>query len=272
LSFPLFIVIPVFLLSFPLLFCHSRFLSSSPFFYCHSRFLSSSPFSFIVIPAFLLSFPLSFIVIPAKAGIHSFEPFLDPRLRGDDILRGLFNRQDTYQGQWPTPYKSVLFLCHSRFFIFIPVCLLSFSLLYCRSLFFIFIAVSFLSFPFFYCHSRFLLLSFPLSFIVIPAKAGIHSFEPFLDPRLRGDDIIWTISGSPPHFILSLSKYLREIQIPGFSSSVFSPSCSLVLFVRMWGKRMTSRIDAESVRIITSLSIPMPSPAAGGMPYSRARI
>ena len=40
---------------------------------------------------------------------------------------------------------------------------------------------------------------------------------------------------------------------------------------RMWGKRMTSRMEALSVSSITRRSIPMPSPAAGGMPYSRAR-
>ncbi len=36
------------------------------------------------------------------------------------------------------------------------------------------------------------------------------------------------------------------------------------------GKSMTSLIEGESVRSITSLSIPIPSPAAGGMPYSSA--
>jgi len=37
------------------------------------------------------------------------------------------------------------------------------------------------------------------------------------------------------------------------------------------GKRITSRIDGESVRIIVRRSIPIPSPAVGGIPYSRAR-
>ena len=40
---------------------------------------------------------------------------------------------------------------------------------------------------------------------------------------------------------------------------------------RRWGKRITSRIDAESVKSMASRSIPMPSPAVGGIPYSRAR-
>lgn len=37
------------------------------------------------------------------------------------------------------------------------------------------------------------------------------------------------------------------------------------------GKKMTSRMDGESVRSMTRRSMPMPSPAAGGMPYSKAR-
>ncbi|KAF5035605.1 hypothetical protein DSECCO2_583860 [anaerobic digester metagenome] len=37
------------------------------------------------------------------------------------------------------------------------------------------------------------------------------------------------------------------------------------------GNRITSRMEAWSVSSMTSLSMPMPSPAAGGMPYSRAR-
>ena len=37
------------------------------------------------------------------------------------------------------------------------------------------------------------------------------------------------------------------------------------------GKRMTSRIEYWSVRSMTSLSIPTPTPPAGGMPYARFR-
>ncbi len=40
---------------------------------------------------------------------------------------------------------------------------------------------------------------------------------------------------------------------------------------RMCGNRITSRIDGESVRNIARRSIPTPSPAVGGMPYSNAR-
>ena len=38
------------------------------------------------------------------------------------------------------------------------------------------------------------------------------------------------------------------------------------------GKRMTSRMLGEWVMSMTSLSMPMPCPAAGGIPYSRARM
>src|SRR3989339_1283424 len=38
------------------------------------------------------------------------------------------------------------------------------------------------------------------------------------------------------------------------------------------GKRITSLIEGESVKTITSLSIPIPSPAVGGIPYSKAQI
>src|SRR5499427_7034912 len=40
---------------------------------------------------------------------------------------------------------------------------------------------------------------------------------------------------------------------------------------RRWGKRITSRMEAESVKSMVRRSMPMPSPAVGGMPYSRAR-
>src|SRR6185436_13838468 len=40
---------------------------------------------------------------------------------------------------------------------------------------------------------------------------------------------------------------------------------------RICGNRITSRIEALSVNSITRRSIPMPSPAVGGRPYSRAR-
>jgi hypothetical protein len=40
----------------------------------------------------------------------------------------------------------------------------------------------------------------------------------------------------------------------------------------IWGKKRTSRMDSCPVSSMVSRSIPMPRPAAGGMPYSRARI
>ena len=41
---------------------------------------------------------------------------------------------------------------------------------------------------------------------------------------------------------------------------------------RSCGKRITSRIEAESVSSMTRRSMPIPSPAVGGRPCSRARI
>ena len=41
---------------------------------------------------------------------------------------------------------------------------------------------------------------------------------------------------------------------------------------RISGKRITSLMDDELVSSIINLSIPMPNPPAGGMPYSRAVI
>ncbi len=41
---------------------------------------------------------------------------------------------------------------------------------------------------------------------------------------------------------------------------------------RIWGNRMTSRMLGLSVNSMTRRSMPMPSPAVGGNPYSRARI
>ena len=41
---------------------------------------------------------------------------------------------------------------------------------------------------------------------------------------------------------------------------------------RKCGNNITSRIDGEFVNNMTKRSIPIPSPAVGGMPYSNARI
>lgn len=41
---------------------------------------------------------------------------------------------------------------------------------------------------------------------------------------------------------------------------------------RIWGNNNTSLIEGESVSNITNRSIPIPSPAVGGIPYSSARI
>ena len=40
----------------------------------------------------------------------------------------------------------------------------------------------------------------------------------------------------------------------------------------MWGNSSTSRMDGASVSSMTKRSMPMPTPPAGGMPYSSARM
>jgi hypothetical protein len=51
-----------------------------------------------------------------------------------------------------------------------------------------------------------------------------------------------------------------------------SPICRPAYSGRMCGNRMTSRIEGLSVSSMTSRSMPMPAPEAGGIPYSRARM
>ena len=58
----------------------------------------------------------------------------------------------------------------------------------------------------------------------------------------------------------------RQLAPHGTSPSPVRPASGL-----RCGKRMTSRIDGRSPKSITRRSMPIPSPAAGGMPYSSAR-
>src|SRR5690606_8952087 len=66
----------------------------------------------------------------------------------------------------------------------------------------------------------------------------------------------------PPHPSLASRRYKKPPE-GGFLQDQF---CG-----RMCGNRITSRMDGELVSSITRRSMPMPSPAVGGMPYSRAR-
>ena len=64
--------------------------------------------------------------------------------------------------------------------------------------------------------------------------------------------------------------------LPAASAGSFSvahtglPSPSTSSF--MWGNSSTSRMDGASVSNMTRRSMPMPTPPAGGMPYSSARM
>ena len=55
-------------------------------------------------------------------------------------------------------------------------------------------------------------------------------------------------------------------------SSLSSSSSSSRFRGRSRGKRMTSRMERESVSNMVSRSMPTPSPAVGGNPYDRARM
>lgn len=57
-----------------------------------------------------------------------------------------------------------------------------------------------------------------------------------------------------------------------YSSSSPLACSSPFLSGRMCGKRMTSRMECLLVMSIVRRSTPMPMPAAGGMPYERARM
>ena len=66
----------------------------------------------------------------------------------------------------------------------------------------------------------------------------------------------------------------KKILDPKSSARVPRSSLLVTYFAsgRSCGKRITSRIDWELVSSITKRSMPIPSPAVGGRPYSRARI
>ena len=58
---------------------------------------------------------------------------------------------------------------------------------------------------------------------------------------------------------------------PRRASAACGPGSSYLHSGRISGNRITSRMEGESVNSMTRRSMPMPSPAVGGMPYSRAR-
>jgi len=59
-------------------------------------------------------------------------------------------------------------------------------------------------------------------------------------------------------------------QLPTQFSDMSISQGTYDFFDRICGNNNTSRMDDESVNNITNRSIPMPSPAVGGMPCSRA--
>ena len=73
-------------------------------------------------------------------------------------------------------------------------------------------------------------------------------------------DMTTSVAESFPKFVLILAYSSK-----GDIQSSYSCICG-----RICGNNKTSRMDAESVSSMTSLSIPIPSPAVGGRPYSSA--
>jgi hypothetical protein len=55
------------------------------------------------------------------------------------------------------------------------------------------------------------------------------------------------------------------------AAAIAAVAATLAYSGRICGKRITSRMFAESVSSITRRSMPMPQPAVGGRPYSSAR-
>ena len=77
--------------------------------------------------------------------------------------------------------------------------------------------------------------------------------------------------------LLLLNKNKKEILIPVLSLLSILIIIIILAFFGYWnyfylisGNNKTSLIEGELVNIITSLSMPMPSPAVGGIPYSNA--
>ncbi len=72
-------------------------------------------------------------------------------------------------------------------------------------------------------------------------------------------------------FVLNKNKY--DIFYLGTQRGAeFTKVYHVLISGRICGNNNTSRIDGESVNNITKRSIPIPSPAVGGIPYSNARI
>ncbi len=69
-----------------------------------------------------------------------------------------------------------------------------------------------------------------------------------------------------------LKSMLRATPVDCFAALAKTGFVSENVYWRNCGKRITSRIDCALVNSMASLSMPMPSPAVGGRPYSSASI
>ena len=104
--------------------------------------------------------------------------------------------------------------------------------------------------------------------------ALIFAFRPMLHHRyyVHRVEIDTTLTRFHDVSNVVLHRYKVGAYLGNLGLSYYAP----VYYMReapsgfMVGKKSTSRIEALSVRSMTSRSMPMPRPPVGGMPYSRA--
>ena len=105
---------------------------------------------------------------------------------------------------------------------------------------------------------------------VISASAMTSAMTPTVDAERRDE------RDDRDERLLPLGEQVaqRDVQLEGqiHELSLLSGLPSLALALLISGNRMTSRIDGLLVSSITSRSMPTPSPAVGGRPYSSARM
>jgi hypothetical protein len=103
-------------------------------------------------------------------------------------------------------------------------------------------------------------------------KGGINALDPKAETKTPpfGGAFITIRANSYMNWVGEI--FLRYLIQNIFDLLLFKINTKNYSFVRIWGNNITSLIEAESVNNITNRSIPIPSPAVGGIPYSSAVI